>query len=223
MTTMAEKRMFAKTIVESGDFYNLSVKAQNLYFHLGMLADDDGLLNNALVICRGCGFPKSVLKELIDRRFLLDCGDNVMCIKHWLINNTVPKDRKKDTIYKDKLSKLIIKENKSYTDRIPNDDSLDTDCIQNGNSLDTQDRYRLDIDIVEEDINDQTDTDIDIINARYREMGVSEQVIDKAMKIYKQYKVQTSVFYQSIMNTLTDDTIYNKEGYIYEIANNYIH
>ena len=217
--------MFAKTIVESGDFYNLSIKAQNLYFHLGMLADDDGFLNNALVICRGCGFTKATLQELIDRRFILDCGDNIHCVKHWLINNTVPKDRKKDTIYKDKLEKLHIKDNKSYTDRHENVNKLDTECIQNVNKLDTQDRYRLDIDtdIVEEDCTARTDTDIGIINARYREMGVSESVIEKAMKIYKQYKVQTSVFYQSIMNTLTDDSIYNKEGYIYEIANNYIH
>ena len=38
---MAEKRMFAKTIVESGAFYNLSPKAQCLYLHLNMNADEN--------------------------------------------------------------------------------------------------------------------------------------------------------------------------------------
>ena len=58
---MAERRMFAKTIVESDAFLSQSVKAQCLYLHLGMSADDDGILNNALSICRGLGFKKDVL------------------------------------------------------------------------------------------------------------------------------------------------------------------
>lgn len=213
---MAEKRMFAKTIVESGAFYDLSIKAQCLYFHLGMLADDYGFLNNALVICKGCGFTKATLQELIDKRFVLDCGDNITVIKHWQINNTIASDRKKETMYKDKLDKLILKENKSYTDNIHNDCKLDADCIQNTNKIQTQ--YRLD----KNSIDKYSDDDINNINRRMLEIGTEEKTINKALKIYanKNYP-KTSGFYQRIINTLIDNKIYDKEAYISEIARNY--
>ena len=37
---MAERRMFAKSVVESARFLKMPVSSQNLYFHLGMNADD---------------------------------------------------------------------------------------------------------------------------------------------------------------------------------------
>ena len=54
---MAERRMFSRKIINSDRFTELPFSAQTLYFHLGMEADDDGLLNNAnrirRVICAG--------------------------------------------------------------------------------------------------------------------------------------------------------------------------
>ena len=44
---MAERRMFAKTIIDSDAFLNMPLSAQALYFHLSMRADDDGFINNA--------------------------------------------------------------------------------------------------------------------------------------------------------------------------------
>lgn len=44
---MAERRMFAKTIIDSDAFLEMPLSAQALYFHLGMRADDEGFLNNA--------------------------------------------------------------------------------------------------------------------------------------------------------------------------------
>ena len=38
---MAERRMFAKTIVLSDAFLDMPMSARCLYFTLGMLADDD--------------------------------------------------------------------------------------------------------------------------------------------------------------------------------------
>lgn len=47
---MAERRMFAKSVVESARFLKMPVSSQNLYFHLGMNADDDGIVEGYSVI-----------------------------------------------------------------------------------------------------------------------------------------------------------------------------
>ena len=49
---MANKRMFSVNVTETDAFYNLSAKAQALYFHLGMHADDDGFVSSPV---RSCG------------------------------------------------------------------------------------------------------------------------------------------------------------------------
>ena len=43
---MAEKRMFARKIIDSDAFLEMPLSAQALYFHLNMRADDDGFVNN---------------------------------------------------------------------------------------------------------------------------------------------------------------------------------
>lgn len=54
---MAERRMFAKTIIDSDAFLDMPLSSQALYFHLSMRADDDGFINNPKKIQRmvGCG------------------------------------------------------------------------------------------------------------------------------------------------------------------------
>lgn len=43
---MANRRMFAKTIIDSDAFLEMPDSSQLLYFHLAMRADDDGFINN---------------------------------------------------------------------------------------------------------------------------------------------------------------------------------
>ena len=43
---MAERRMFAKTIIDSDAFLDMPLSTQSLYFHLSMRADDEGFINN---------------------------------------------------------------------------------------------------------------------------------------------------------------------------------
>ena len=50
---MAERRMFAKTIVLSDAFLDMPLSTRCLYFTLGMLGDDDGFINS----------PKSVMRD----------------------------------------------------------------------------------------------------------------------------------------------------------------
>ena len=127
---MAERRMFAKTIMDSDAFLDMPLSTQALYFHLSMRADDDGFVNNAKKIQRMLGCTDDDLKILLSKNFIIPFENGVCVIKHWLIHNYIQKDRYKPTVYGDLKDKLTIKENKVY--------SLDTQCIQNVSIVDTQ-------------------------------------------------------------------------------------
>lgn len=49
---MAERRMFAKTIIDSDAFLEMPQSTQLLYLHLAMRADDDGFINKPKTIMR---------------------------------------------------------------------------------------------------------------------------------------------------------------------------
>ena len=96
---MAERRMFAKTIIDSDAFLDMPLSAQALYFHLSMRADDDGFINNPKKIQRVIGGSDDDLKLLIAKRFLLPFESGVVVIKHWKIHNFIRTDRYKPTVY----------------------------------------------------------------------------------------------------------------------------
>ena len=129
---MAERRMFAKTIIDSDAFLDMPLSTQALYFHLSMRADDDGFINNPKKIQRMIGGSEDDLKLLIAKRFIIPFESGIVVIKHWKIHNYIQKDRYKETIYKEEKSMLQLKGNNAYT-------LSDTPCIHNGYSSDTQD------------------------------------------------------------------------------------
>lgn len=151
---MAEKRMFTKKITQSDSFLNMPMSTQCLYFHLNMMADDDGFVNNPKMIARMIGAGEDDLKLLIAKSFVLVFETGVIVIKHWRMHNTIQKDRYHPTDYSEEFKMLSLKDNKSYT--FHQENLLETDCIQNGYSLDTEirlDKNRLDknsIDIISE-------------------------------------------------------------------------
>lgn len=112
---MAERRMFAKTIIDSDAFLDMPLSTQALYFHLSMRADDDGFVNNPRKIQRMVGAADDDLKILISKRFVIPFESGVCVIKHWRIHNYIRNDRYTETVYKEEKSRLEIKENKSYT------------------------------------------------------------------------------------------------------------
>ena len=135
---MAERRMFAKTIVTSDAFLDMPLSARCLYFTLGMFADDDGFVNNPKSIMRQVGASTDDLNLLLLKRFILSFESGVVVIKHWRIHNYIQKDRYKETKYLDEKSSLAVDENGAYTE-----------CIQDVYKLDTQ--VRLDKDSIVED------------------------------------------------------------------------
>mgnify|MGYP002511521136 CR=1 FL=1 len=111
---MAERRMFAKTIVDSDVFLDMPLSTQALYFHLNMRADDDGFINNPKKIVRMIGSSNDDLKLLLAKSFILAFETGVIVIKHWRINNYIRSDRYKETVYTDEKSLLEVKENNGY-------------------------------------------------------------------------------------------------------------
>ena len=112
---MAERRMFAKTIVLSDAFLDMPMSARCLYFTLSMMADDDGFINNPRSIMRVCGASDDDAKILIAKKFIITFQSGVIVIKHWRINNYLRSDRYSETKYLDEKSELKIQPNGSYT------------------------------------------------------------------------------------------------------------
>ena len=122
---MAERRMFAKSIVLSDAFLDMPMSARCLYFTLGMLADDDGFVGSPKAIMRQCGASADDMSVLLAKRYVLTFESGVIVIKHWRMNNYLQNDRHKDTTYLEELSTLTIDEKGAYTEREK------TACIQN--------------------------------------------------------------------------------------------
>lgn len=139
--TVAERRMFAKTIIDSDAFLDMSTSAQALYFHLAMRADDDGFVNNPKKIQKIVGAADDDVKVLMAKRFIIGFESGVIVIKHWKMHNYIQNDRYKPTVYQAEMERLSIKPNRSYTENpigISDVSSLDTVCIQSASSLEAQ-------------------------------------------------------------------------------------
>ena len=111
---MAERRMFAKTIIDSDAFLDMPLSTQALYFHLSMRADDEGFINNPKKIQRVIGASDDDLKLLIVKNFIIPFESGIVVIKHWRIHNYIRQDRKQATVYADEMSLLEVKDNGTY-------------------------------------------------------------------------------------------------------------
>lgn len=113
---MAERRMFAKSIVLSDAFLDMPMSARCLYFTLGMLADDDGFIGNPKSIMRQCGASQDDMLILLQKRYALSFESGVIVIKHWRMNNFLRNDRYRETSYLEEKSTLTIDKKGSYTE-----------------------------------------------------------------------------------------------------------
>lgn len=138
---MANRRMFAKTIIDSDAFLDMPPSTQVLYFHLAMRADDDGFINNPKTIMRIVGAKDDDIKLLVAKRFIIPFDSGVVVIKHWRIHNYIQKDRYTETKYIEEKNQLIINKKNGYSLKQIGllDDENDNVYI-----LDTQDRLGKD-------------------------------------------------------------------------------
>ena len=141
---MAERRMFAKTIVNSDAFTDMPLSAQALYLHVAIEADDWGFVNNPKAIRRSIGASEDDLRLLVAKRFLIAFDNGVVVVKHWWVNNYIKPDRRHQTKYQDELSMLFVDENKSYTfadtgnlaaETFSSVSKVSPTCLQNGSKM----------------------------------------------------------------------------------------
>lgn len=90
---MADRRMFAKSVIEGDRFTALSSGAQALYMHLCLAADDDGFTNQLKPCINLAKTSEKKLNELIDHGFIYRFPTGVVIIIHWCENNYIRKDR----------------------------------------------------------------------------------------------------------------------------------
>lgn len=103
---MAERRMFAKAVVESAKFLKMPATSQCLYFHLGMHADDDGVAE-AYPIMNMVKANEDDLRVLVTKEFVSILNeDMVSYIRDWQVNNKLRSDRKSNSRYRDLLLKV---------------------------------------------------------------------------------------------------------------------
>ena len=141
---MAERRMFAKTIIDSDAFLDMSATAQLLYFHLAMRADDDGFINKPKTIMRMIGAKDDDIRLLIAKKFIIPFETGIVVIKHWKIHNYIRGDRYKETKYKAEKATLIFDENNAYTLGLPTDNQRSTNGLPTVAKMDTQVRLGKD-------------------------------------------------------------------------------
>lgn len=109
--------MFSPKIVASDAFLDMPTSSRELYFQLGMYADDDGFINPRKII-RMVGASEDDIKVLIAKRFLIPFENGVVVIKHWAINNLIRKDWHQETLYTEQKKMLVKKENGAYTEAL---------------------------------------------------------------------------------------------------------
>ena len=138
---MAERRMFAKTIIDSDAFLDMPTTSQLLYFHLAMRADDDGFVNKPKSIMRMIGCKDDDLMLLFGKKFLIPFESGVVVIKHWKIHNYIRRDTYPETKYKEEKATLEMDENNAY--RLACSDPLQL-CDESVTGSSTQDRLGKD-------------------------------------------------------------------------------
>lgn len=114
------------SILDSDAFLEMPQTSQNLYMHMAMRADDDGFLGNPKKVIRMTNCGEDDYKILIAKKFIIPFESGICVIKHWLIHNTIRRDRYEETTYRDEKKLLNTAENKSYSIGKPNGNQMAT-------------------------------------------------------------------------------------------------
>ena len=100
---MACRRMFALSVINRAQFLKMPISSQALYFHLGLHADDDGIVE-AFAVLRTVGCSEDDLRVLDSKGFVKVLNEDLVTyIVDWNENNKLRSDRKKDSIYQNLL------------------------------------------------------------------------------------------------------------------------
>lgn len=133
---MARRRMFSLDVVDTDAFLDMPSSAQNLYFHLGMRADDEGFVSSPKRITSLVSSSADDFRLLVAKGYIIPFESGVCVVRDWKINNYIQADRKRETLHFAEKAQLSTDDAAAYM-------LADTSCIQNASSLDTQDSIEL--------------------------------------------------------------------------------
>jgi len=102
------RRMFNPYVVNQDKFLDMPVSARELYFQLGMSADDDGFISPKRIM-KMINASDDDLKVLMAKDYLIPFESGVVCIAHWRVNNLVRKDWYRPTQFLEEKNRLIYK------------------------------------------------------------------------------------------------------------------
>ena len=132
--------MFSKRIIGSARFLRMPGSTQALYFHLGMAADDDGIVE-AYPIMQMVNASEDDLRLLAAKGFVKVLNEDLVTyILDWQENNKIRADRKVNSIYKDLLLQVMpetpLIEPRQRADRVRPDIVQDNHGTQTGQPWD---------------------------------------------------------------------------------------
>lgn len=134
---MAERRMFAKSVIGSARFLRMPASSRLLYYDLGMEADDDGCVE-AFGVMRKTGAHDDDLKILASKGFIRVLNEDLVSyILDWNTNNQIRKDRYHESIYKALL-------NRTCDVLVEVVDQVETVGLPNGNQMEPEVRLGKD-------------------------------------------------------------------------------
>jgi hypothetical protein len=97
--------MFSIDVVGQDAFLDMATDSRELYFQLGMYADDEGFVSPKKVM-RVVGAPLDALKALIEKGYARPFKSGVILITHWNQNNYIQNDRFTPTTFKEEKAEM---------------------------------------------------------------------------------------------------------------------
>lgn len=140
---MAERRMMAKSVIDTDAFMEMPATAQCLYFHLLLRADDEGFLRNAKLIMRMTGAKNDDMNILISKQYVIPFDTGVIVIKHWKIHNYIRKDRISPTLCNKERTLLQVAPDGSYSMKRQDGGQLADTCQTDVSQLTDKCQHRL--------------------------------------------------------------------------------
>lgn len=116
---MRGRTSFSRSVVLTEEFLGMSVSAQLLYYILGMMADDDGFVDNPKPILSKISATETELSELVSKKYIIPFDDGVVAIRHWFVNNCIRKVTYTPSVHQDKKRVILGASGKEYVDPAP--------------------------------------------------------------------------------------------------------
>ena len=204
--------MFSADIVRSDMFLDLPPTSQLLYFHFGMIADDDGIVASVRRELNYLGFGSTDdLKLLSDKKLIDFTSDGkIVFIIDWTANNTLRKERYSESIHKSAKKEMF---EKGYKFRYTNGLSFGAPDVTQGVTQSTPPDIGLDID-KDKDIDKELVSGINQPNLDQIET-ISESEALRNIELNKKFKVYSDTYpkktkkieAREFFNRLSDDEI----------------